>query len=540
MLILMTIFLVIYSHRYSYIMTTATADSTLQVKLAMNISAGNWLGKYNEVTLAKGLSFPLLLVVFHFLRIPFQLGIGLFNIISVVLFEIVIVPYFKHKRAYSLAILFILLFNPVLLQCTMALPYRDSTAYGSIIILMTWIIGAVLNLMVDFYKQSFNVSVICGCFGLFYWNNLREDSSWIYPFIFCALFVCLLATIKYHRFVTRAVACIVFPIMSLAICNSIIAYQNYTHYNRFVVNEYKSRDFKAAIGTMSAIKNRNWVINVPVNSAARTAMYKNVPVSRKLQKYLDTNASGNVQGLKYVGVKEPSFGNDYQGGWFPWAYRGALVRAYHIHDSAEMKKYNNKLAQEIVQASRQGKIAGPTSIRRSLVAPYNSKIVRPIMLAIIPSFSTFFQVRDYVVDIPKLSGQNIKIRDKMIKYLNVVIPRSNNNSVIPKKILIPYKKIYVFIQFILTMTIMLECFYVLLHSVWKRDWNSLWVLLIVLGLGLSIIERILMLIYVSITSFAAIFTQYLVSAYALLSIMIISGLLLFDRYLWKNKGEKNG
>lgn len=533
-LIILIIFSYIYINYNRFVSVTANTihDSALQVQLAMSLSHGKWLGSYNEVVLAKGLSFPFLLTIFHFFNLPFIVGISLFNILCTSLFLLVIIPFFNHKRIATLLILILLLYNPITFSYYQVIPYRDSSAYGAMVLIIGWTLGFVLNYVYNLNKLSLISSILCGCLGFPYWSNLREDSSWIYPFIIISFLVVVLYSFKVHKNNLKSMfLALLLPLLVLGLENIFIGWNNYNNYGRFVVNEYRSKDFKEAIGTMYAVRNNKWVINVPVNTKAREAMYRNVPLFKSLKPYLDSNIEGNMQGFKQYGVKEPSLGVDYQGGWFPWAYRGAVYKSGHANNSRQFKKFNEDLANQIVEASKKGKIDGPKHLRRSLVAPFTPKIIKPILAGNWGDFKTFILMKDYIVEVPVTKEFNKPLQNDMAKYLKAKYPLATGNSK-KHKIVYLYKDIYVIGQIIVLLGGIILC----IQSVYHQMINGLhkwfkydWLLLIWLGLFLSVILRFEMLVYVSVTSFNAILTTYMSSNYALLVLLMVTTFLLIDQ-----------
>lgn len=529
--IILLYFLIFYN-RIIPVTSNAGADSTLQVKLAMNLSDGKWLGPYNDVTLSKGLSFPFLLAVFHSLHLPFSIGLVLISLLSTLILMGIVIPFFNHKRLASVVVLIMFLFNPIFFVTSVTQPYRDTVSFSSMVLLIGWSIGSILNFTIHFNKQSYCFTLISGLIGLCFWENLREDSSWIYLYLIISFVIIFIFNFIKKKNLLKLSLLIVLPLLVLCVENTIIATLNYRYYNRFVVNEYKSKDFKEVIGTMSAIKGKNWVINVPVNTDVRKQLYRYVPISREFEPYLDGNAKDNVQGMKNIGVQEPSLGRDYQGGWFPWAYRGAVVRTGKIHNSKDFKDYNIKLVQQINDAVRSGKIKGPKTPRASLVAPFNMRIIDPIIKEVLPSFKSFLMVDDFYTSIIPQKEINKKLQKNMAKYLRVKYPSENKTyDNYNRNIIQIYKYIYIIIQFMLIIICIGYCVHNIFWQVKEHiKWNiNDWLILSIVGIGLSIILRIIMLTYVSVTSFPAIFTQYLSSSYSLLSVILVVFGILVDR-----------
>lgn len=522
-------YLVIMGTRTVYVTTEELVDSTLQVTQAMSLVSGHWLGHYSPYLLAKGLSFPFFLAFNHLVGLPFNLSLALFNLGAVLTLVFVVIPFVKHKHLMAIGLLICLLFNPILFGANAAIHYRDSTAYAAMIFLLAWVIGTVLNIAVSFKKSSFIISVISGVVGFPYWSNLREDSTWIYPFVFVAILVGVLVPFftkrNARKWIVKLTVISMVPLVFLGFENLFIASMNKHYYGRFVVNEYTSKDFKAAIGTMSAIKTDSWIINVPVNQTARKEMYKYVPAFRKLKPYLDEGKKNGMDFFKDSGVPGPALGKDYQGGWFTWAYRGAVFKAGYGNNSAQVKRYNERLVSQILKAEKEGKINGSGKARVSLVAPFNMKIVKPTLSASKLVFHKMINYEGLVLELPASKNVSKKSFSKIVKFLGVEgrYSKKVNNSVAPMQVLLGLTGIA---KLFSKLMILLVCGSYLYYVYWRLKHRhkgmilSDWWMLASVGMILSVILRILMLGYVTATSFNAFSPAYMSSMYSLFTVGI--------------------
>ena len=66
---------------------TGPYDEELQVSLGLSLTAGQWLGVYNQYTLIKGIVYPLFLALCAELGITYGLGLGIVMVLAALLFQ---------------------------------------------------------------------------------------------------------------------------------------------------------------------------------------------------------------------------------------------------------------------------------------------------------------------------------------------------------------------------------------------------------------------------------------------------------------------
>lgn len=87
-------------------------DDWIMVHLADTLRSGQWLGEYNDLTLTKGMFFPLFLAVCNFLNISYLHASALFYTVSCMVFVYALRPLLKKYWALG-ALYAALLWNPV-------------------------------------------------------------------------------------------------------------------------------------------------------------------------------------------------------------------------------------------------------------------------------------------------------------------------------------------------------------------------------------------------------------------------------------------
>lgn len=73
-------------------------DDWIMVHMADALRSGQWLGEYNDLTLTKGMFFPLYLAVLNFLHLSYLTTSALLYIVSCMLFVYALRPLLKKYR----------------------------------------------------------------------------------------------------------------------------------------------------------------------------------------------------------------------------------------------------------------------------------------------------------------------------------------------------------------------------------------------------------------------------------------------------------
>lgn len=525
--------------RNFYIQPFAAYDSALQVKLASYLVKGQWLGPYNSITLAKGISYPFFLAVLHFLKVPLWIGLGMFNLVAVGICCVIIsVIISNNKLKWGLFTLLIL--NPVLFDTSQVTLYRDSLSYGLILLILAWIVGTFISVI----KKKFSLflcATFVGIISLPFWNNLREDAFWMYPFVIVGLFVSAVTAIVIYRKLKWKLVWLVLMLLPFSmsyIVNQTISKKNLQYYGSFVVNDYNDGTFKSAYGALTNIKTNSWVINVPVNTEMREKAYRSVPAFKKLEQHLDNHGSGSMESFKNFGVKEPSRGNDYQGGWFFWALRGAVYDSGYGDNSKNAQKYYKKIAKETNQAIATGKLNGYRKERESLTPKFNRQILVPTMKYIIKGSvqTVLYTGLKYQVKFNHANFMNPYFHF-MSRFTKTGYPLQQSKQKITYKVLFLHVMRWgeVFVT-ILGFVMILICFSRTVKSCFNRNIKlyEFMYFTLTLGILLEILLRLVMIGYVSTTSFKSFNIAYLSSIYPLFTIQAILSITYFD-YLKSNK-----
>jgi len=321
----------------------AQEDDRLYIKYAHNMGMGQWLGPFNNWTLAKGMFFSFWLLLLDYSGIPYLIGIFSFYALAIYYFYKAISDFVKVKWALYVFTI-IMLFNPYVEYINRVV--REGI-YASLTII---IVAALLHIIrrAQMKKPFVLSSIICGISLGCFWNT-REEGVWILPIL--VLGICYLTFYfriqKGYHFtkmlkLMRSLAFIPFFAISIT---ALIAGLNYKYYNTFTTVDFKSKNYQSAYASLNRVKNLNPTCRtVPVNKETRELIYKVSPTFKILSTQLENPK------YAYLGFGCSHYEcscKDYAGGWFMWAFRLAVAQNGFYNDGPTAESFFLKISQEI-------------------------------------------------------------------------------------------------------------------------------------------------------------------------------------------------
>ena len=181
-LLFITVFRVLAGLRIPYmILADQRYDDRMLFENAYDLLSGVWLGSYDSYTLAKGIGYPLFLVLAKKLCLPYSVLLSLLQAAGAWLFIRAVAV--RWQDPYGQALLYLLLlFSPIsLTQLVTQRLYRMAIVPGMVLIVFSGMIGLTLRKEQPLKKQL-PWALLTGLALAFFWQ-IREDSIWILPFI---------------------------------------------------------------------------------------------------------------------------------------------------------------------------------------------------------------------------------------------------------------------------------------------------------------------------------------------------------------------
>lgn len=334
------------------IYTDQLYDDALLFKYAESILAGNWLGEYNNLTLVKGISYPIFIVLGQLLFMPYTLLLSVFNIGSAYLFVKAIEKVFKRKIFLPI-IYIILIYSPVGFSFLISQRlYRMAIIPYSVLAVFACTIGFYLRRNEEL-KNKLPWAIGSGIFLLFFWN-IREDSIWIAPFI---IVVTLLVVIEY-LFLSKykgiklikntLVAIIPTGILMFGIlCISMV---NFHYYGLFTTNDRSATYFADMMSLLYKMDAED--------------ENKEVWISRDaIEKALDASKTFNsIRPSLESSMGAWSQEGPIKGDLIAWTIRDAVQSAGYYKDPKETNKFYKKVVEELEAAYESGELVKKDAI----------------------------------------------------------------------------------------------------------------------------------------------------------------------------------
>ncbi len=309
----------------------APIDDELMFAAAQSISAGEWLGDYNWLTLSKQMFFAVWLALCNFVGVPYLVaGQALVCAASFAMMR-AFAPVLKTYKAK--AFLFIALcLNPASAASFTLRVYRDNIFPSLCILFFAGMIGLALRYRykIDGYWRWLFLAGLG--MGLAYIT--REDGVWLLPFALVASVITMVYICKEKGLRHKVMRCLmqVTPYLMTAGIVYLVCAINYSQYGVFTTSDFSSGSFTEAYGAMTRIEHTEDTSSlVPVPEDVRAALYDAVPEFALLEEYLETDEAG-VRG----GYYNAELG-DYQAGAFYWVIRKAAseIGMYETAETAE-------------------------------------------------------------------------------------------------------------------------------------------------------------------------------------------------------------
>lgn len=497
-----------------YAISDANYDDRLMVNMAQSLTQWRWLGSYSNLTLSKGIVFPVYLAFLHEFSISFMLANSIFCFVTAIVL-VYILRNIIHNRIALAVIYTVLMFNPVTYAAkTFQRVYRDSIYQYLVILLFACIIAIYLNRKSSLKKMLF-WSITAGVFLSLTWF-VREDSIWVAPFVIAALIITICFVIFNKQIDKKKQRCgiITIPVLMLLLSGISISAVNYAAYGTFLTNDYISGDFTQAYKALILVKPvGTWNATIPVDKATREEVYKVSPSFAKIKPYLENHPM-----LVFTN------GNP-DGGHFPWALRDAVEEAGYT-DARSQQAYYKKLSDEINTAFNKGSLKKKSGYIFTFVSPWDNRYLQPLKSTFISGLNSIinFSFANSNYSSTLSSGSNTGIRlfelytGNLAYYQNEQIPSSLKDKVITKiQHMYAHLNVYFLVLGLLCYLYITVTLALSLKSK-KFKFFDIWIILT--GLLVSFLIRLLITSYTTVSSFSANNEMYLASSYSIMLVFI--------------------
>lgn len=355
----------------------ASHDDALFINRTAALLAGDWLGAYDQYTLAHGPLYPFFITGAYLLHIPLFTAQHLLSIAGCIAVVLALRPLVANGFV-RLLLFTVLLFNPVTYDGIVhARVLRQNLLPGLSLLIIAGFIGLHARRRMPL-RRLWPWSLLAG-FALGAFWLTRNESVWMAPAL-GLLFTTTACLIWREGRADRdaRMAVLALPGVMCAAALTLVATINWRQYGVFTTTEFKQVDFNAAYGALMRPEPAQWRRFIPVPRETRERLYPLSPAFAELKPHLE----GEV-GLAWAHVSSgftgiPAAEREIGAGWFMWTLRDAAIKAGHGRSGADVAAYYRRLAQEINDACERGLLkAGPQ--RSGFIPPLHPEHRAPFL-----------------------------------------------------------------------------------------------------------------------------------------------------------------
>lgn len=350
----------------------APLDDELMFRAAQSITAGQWLGAYDWLTLSKHMFFAVWLAVCNLLHLPYLAAGQLLTCGAALACAFAFAPVLRRWRS-RFALFALLAFSPAATASFTLRVYRDNIFPGLCMLFFAGLCGYALRCRRP-VKQGIGWLVLSGV-GLGLAWLTREDGVWLLPFAAAGTLILILTALRDKGSLVKKLgrcALLAVPYGLLAAAILVYSAVNYACYGLFAVSDFSSGSFAAAVGAMSRVKAEEWkpLCSVPTDVCMK--LYDAVPQLKQLEYWLEED-----EGLQNS-FRNPEL-DDYQSGSFYWALRKAAWNEGVYDNPQKAEEYWQQVADAINALCDSGQLESNGPKRSSTTPPIRMEYVPDVL-----------------------------------------------------------------------------------------------------------------------------------------------------------------
>jgi hypothetical protein len=342
-------------------------DDFLFVRGAAFFARGEWLGPFDQLTLAKGPGYPVFIALMYKFHVALKVGehlTYLFAVTSLAGCAWVV----TRRTAVALVAFIVLALDPVNFSTYNSQIIRDgwyaslSTLFVATFFLAIY--GAATHVRLPW---AIALSLLAGVSGGAFWLG-RDEGAWIVPTVLLVtlgLPFCLLVQWWYVKPRTRPERsrvlrrlgrlALVFVIVGTALIAPIAAVttENSRYYGAALTNDLVSGQFARAYADWTRVRAGTPSVSTPLVRSQREAVYRVSSAARQLEPYLENHSNrwfrASCRILKPCG--------ELAGNLVIWALRDAAANAGHFRSGSGAQKFFGELDAQIQSACARARLS---------------------------------------------------------------------------------------------------------------------------------------------------------------------------------------
>ena len=313
-------------------------DDKLMVDQLNSLKNGEYLGEYKDITLIKGVAYPIFLYLSSLIKISNSMLLTILYVLVSLLFIYSLRKIIKNKLILITIFIFLLL-NPITYSSDLFQRlYRNSLT----VIEMMLFFGILINIIasndskkIGIYFNYFFLGIITAIMFL-----TREDNIWV------VLVYGILVIYKlYKNFKIKTLIQVLIPVLVTIIILNSVCYINYRKYGVYTYNEITNPSFKKAYIKILQIKDDEKKDKVSIPKSTLYKLSENSELFNLPKQFID---------MKYNQLSKGT--DEIYNGNIVWYLRYWIYQRNNIKTGEEANKYWEELANEIDKLFKEGKL----------------------------------------------------------------------------------------------------------------------------------------------------------------------------------------
>ncbi len=341
-----------------YAFPDSMLDDGLFIRSAQHLVNGEWLGPYDNATLAKGMMYPLLIACSAWLGLPLKCAEQIIYL-AVSWGTGRAVSTFTGKRAWGTATLCLLAANPVLWNEQLARVIRDAFYLSE-----TLAVIVLTALVCRRGRPRIGAACLLGVTYGAVWLT-REEGVWLLPVILAMVLmaIALAATdtsiarspVARLRVIAPLSICVAVAVAFFGLVDVSVSTINLFKYGVFTSSEFHQQAFVRGYGSLARVKPAQWRRYVVFPHQVWASVFAVSPAARELQPALEGQVGKDWQQTAAALSGNPRE-TEILSGWFVWVLRDAVAKAGHYTSASEASSFYNRLSSQIDAACTAGRL----------------------------------------------------------------------------------------------------------------------------------------------------------------------------------------
>ncbi|PZS27718.1 MAG: hypothetical protein DLM58_18455 [Pseudonocardiales bacterium] len=364
----------------------SAADSLLFMRLSDSLREGQWLGSFDNLTLAKGPAYPAFIAATYWAHLPLKVGEQLTWLLAAL--AIAACVWVLTRRVSLAALTYIVLaLNPDNFDSQSTDVLREGW-YSSLCVLFTALLFLAIWLAVDRHHPAWamGAGLAAGLSLAAVWL-CREEGFALLPVVAVVLIgvpavrlwrrkptaerdgpeaqpsrASARADASSGRFLLLRLAAVVLLIgLGTIVPIEYVAQHNKSTYGEALTNDMASGAVNRAYADLMRVHAGPMRRSVPITKAQREAVYAVSPAMREMKVWLDDRPNG---WMRQSCPASPTC--DYSGAYMVWALRAAAAKNGHFASEPEAQRYFAQISAEIGAACSDKRLSCATRLPASL------------------------------------------------------------------------------------------------------------------------------------------------------------------------------